>query len=106
MIINVTIILSALANVYMTNASPTPSSDDGPSRTLAKRSAHTTNPGGCLEVQGTSPSSSQYRTISAAITALGSITTAKCIFIWPGTYNERVTVQYGGALTIYGYTVK
>ncbi|KAE9364128.1 carbohydrate esterase family 8 protein [Stipitochalara longipes BDJ] len=94
-------ILSLFALVV--NASPTPS-EDHPSRTVQKRSARTANPGGCLEVQGTSPSSSQYSTLGAAVTALGSGTTSKCIFIWPGTYTERVTIQYGGALTIYGYS--
>lgn len=84
-------------------ASPTPI-DNPLSGTLEKRATRTANPGGCLEVQGTSPSSSQYSTISLAVAALGSTTTTKCIFIWPGTYNERVTVKYGGALNIYGYT--
>ncbi|CZR68517.1 related to pectinesterase precursor [Phialocephala subalpina] len=25
--------------------------------------------------------------------------------MWPGTYTERVTIQYGGALSIYGYSI-
>jgi pectinesterase len=87
------------------DASPTPSANH-PSRTIEKRSARTANPGGCLEVQGTSPSYSQYSTLASAVAALGSGTTSKCIFMWPGTYTERVTIQYGGALSIYGYSVK
>jgi pectinesterase len=48
--------------------------------------------------------SGEYSTIAAALTALGSTTTAKCIFIYSGTYNEQLTINYKGALTIYGYT--
>ncbi|PMD44821.1 carbohydrate esterase family 8 protein [Hyaloscypha variabilis F] len=84
--------------------SPTPTQNH-PSRTIQKRSARTSNPGGCLEVQGTDPSSTQYSTLSSAVAALGSDTTHQCIFMWPGTYNERVTVQYAGDLDIYGYSV-
>jgi len=87
------------------DASPAPSAND-PSRAIEKRSARTANPGGCLEVQGTSPSSGQYSTLASAVAALGSGITSKCIFIWPGTYTERVTIQYGGALSIYGYSIK
>src|ERR1700727_3186286 len=87
------------------DASPAPSANH-PSKTIEKRSARTANPGGCLEVQGTSPSYSQYSTLASAVAALGSGTTSKCIFMWPGTYIERVTIQYGGALSIYGYSVK
>ena len=101
-----TIILFVLGLfALVANASPTPS-EDHPSRTIQKRSARTANPGGCLEVQGTSPSSSQYSTLASAVAALGSSTTSECIFMWPGTYTERVTVQYKGALSIYGYSVK
>lgn len=87
------------------NTTPTPAQDH-PSLTIQKRSARTSNPGGCLEVQGTDPSSTQYSTLSSAVAALGSGTTSKCIFMWPSTYNERVTVEYGGSLSIYGYSVK
>jgi hypothetical protein len=83
-----------------------PPAQGHPSRTIQKRSARTSNPGGCLEVQVNNPSSTQYSTLSSAVAALGSGTTSKCIFMWPGTYNERVNIQYGGALNIYGYSVK
>lgn len=85
-------------------ASPTFTSERSPSRVIEKRSAHTKNPGGCLEVQGTNPTSSQYKSLTLAVAALTG--TNKCIFIWPGTYSERVTIQFTGGLTIYGYTVK
>jgi hypothetical protein len=47
-----------------------------------------------------------HRTVSAAIAALGTGTTAKSIFIYPGTYKEQVLIKYGGPLTIYGSTTK
>lgn len=73
---------------------------------LEKRTARTTNPGGCLEVQGTNPISSQYKTLGLAVAALGSGTSAQCIFVWPGTYVEQVVIEYGGPLTLYGYSTK
>jgi pectinesterase len=97
------LLLGVLAIVV--NASPTPLGGHS-SRTIQRRASRTSNPGGCLEVQGTSPSSTQYKTVSSAVAALGSGTASKCIFIWPGTYTERVTVQYGGPLDIYGYSAK
>jgi pectinesterase len=71
---------------------------------IEKRTARESSPSGCLVVQGTDTASDQYASFGAAITALGSGTTSKCIFIYPGTYQEQVRVTYGGNLTIYGYT--
>ncbi|KAH6664882.1 pectin lyase fold/virulence factor [Halenospora varia] len=73
-------------------------------RAVQKRAARTTNPDSCLEVQATSTGSGQYSTFAKAVAALGSGTDAACIFIYPGTYKEQVKVEYGGELTIYGYT--
>lgn len=73
-------------------------------RAVQKRAARTTNPDSCLEVQTTSTGSGQYSTFAKAVAALGSGTDAACIFIYPGTYKEQVKVEYGGDLTIYGYT--
>ena len=90
------------------NASPTPvelAAGLG-TPTIEKRTTRTSNPGGCLEVEGTNPTSTQYKTVASAVAALGSGTSTQCIFIWPGTYTEQVTVQYGGPLTIYGYTTE
>jgi pectinesterase len=92
----------------LVNASPTlvRRSETNGSPTIEKRTVRTSNPGGCLEVQGTNPTSTQYKTVASAVAALGSATATKCIFIWPGTYKEQVTVQYGGPLSIYGYTTE
>jgi pectinesterase len=69
-----------------------------------RATARTTSPSGCLVVQGTGTATGQYATFASAIAALGSGTTSKCIFMYPGTYKEQVRVTYGGNLTIYGYT--
>lgn len=45
--------------------------------------------------------------MGAALTALGTLSTAAaCIFIYTGTYTEQITINYKGALTLYGYTAK
>lgn len=73
---------------------------------LAKRTARTSTPSGCLTVRGAGTESGEYSTLTAAIAALGSSTTAKCIFIYGGTYDEGVYINYKGPLTLYGYTDK
>ncbi|CAI7646131.1 unnamed protein product [Penicillium glandicola] len=67
---------------------------------LATRSSRTSAPSGCLTVG----SSGTYSTISDALTALGSSSTAACIYIANGTYEEQITISYAGALTLYGET--
>lgn len=89
-----------------------------PSSELVKRTARTTPPTGCLTVG----SGGTYSTINAAIAELSG-TAAACIFvsllssshfqkqcslhkIYPGTYTstDQIYINYGGALTLYGYT--
>ncbi|CZR66597.1 related to Pectinesterase A [Phialocephala subalpina] len=41
---------------------------------------------------------------SSAVAALGSGSDDACIFIYAGTYEEQVSIEYEGNLTIYGYT--
>ena len=62
----------------------------------------------CLIVRQDSPSASEYGNISAAVTALGAGAAGKtaCMFIYPGTYTERVYIKYAGNLTVYGYTTE
>ncbi|KAJ1568056.1 hypothetical protein HK405_003791, partial [Cladochytrium tenue] len=62
--------------------------------------ARTSAPSGCLSVC----SNCTYTTLTSAVAALGSGTSAACIFLDAGTYTEQVTIKYGGALTLYGYT--
>ncbi|KAK3333757.1 family 8 carbohydrate esterase [Cercophora scortea] len=69
----------------------------------ALAAGRTSAPSGCLTV---AKSGSGYRTIQAAVDTLSTTsTTAQCIFINPGTYQEQVLVGARSAqLTIYGYT--
>lgn len=68
--------------------------------TQKRATGRTSAPSGCSTVG----SSGDYSTIGAAIEALGSSTEDACIFVESGTYEEQLTVEYGGALTLYGYT--
>ncbi|KAK1759613.1 pectinesterase [Echria macrotheca] len=65
----------------------------------------TTPPPSCLVVSKSS--GSQYKTISAAVSALSlSTTSPQCIFISPGTYKEQILLppSLRSSLTIYGST--
>ncbi|PYI14770.1 pectin lyase-like protein [Aspergillus japonicus CBS 114.51] len=71
-----------------------------PASSLEKRTSRTSAPSGCLSVG----SGQTYSTIGAALTALGSSTAAACIYVASGTYSEQLTINYAGALTLYGQT--
>lgn len=73
---------------------------------LQKRASRTSPPAGCLIVRGFDTLSGEYSTIKAALTALGSGTATACIFIYSGIYNEQISINYAGNLTVYGYTTK
>ncbi|KAL9112950.1 MAG: hypothetical protein Q9227_002814 [Pyrenula ochraceoflavens] len=62
--------------------------------------SRTTAPDGCLEVG----SGKTYSTIQNAVDALDPSASSACIFINSGTYEEQVTIDYAGALTLYGST--
>jgi pectinesterase len=68
----------------------------------SKRASRTSAPEGCLTVS--KDGSGTYSTIAAALSALGSSSSDACIFIAAGTYQEQLTIDYGGSLTIYGET--
>lgn len=67
---------------------------------LRKRQSRTSAPDGCLTVG----SDGTYSTVSDAVSALGTGSDVACIFISSGTYEEQVTIDYAGSLTIYGET--
>jgi pectinesterase len=69
---------------------------------LEARTARSSPPSGCLAVG----SSAKYKTVQSAVNALStSSTSAQCIFIYSGTYQEQVLIpQLKSALTIYGQT--
>lgn len=72
---------------------------------LVKRTARTTPPSGCKTVRGSGTLSGEYSTLTEALASLStSSTAAACIFIYSGTYNEGVYINYKGPLTLYGYT--
>lgn len=88
---------------------------------LAVALSRTSPPSGALVVRQSGTQAGEYKyvrllliqisvdkilcsTVSAAVAALGSSTTTKSIFIYPGTYHEQVLITYPGPLTIYGYT--
>lgn len=68
--------------------------------THPKRVSRADIPSDCLTVGG----SGTYSTIADAIAALGSSTSEACISIAAGTYEEQLTFEYGGPLTLYGET--
>jgi pectinesterase len=67
---------------------------------LQRRTSRTSAPSGCLSVG----SGETYSTIGAAIDALGSSSSSACIYIASGTYEEQLTIDYAGTLTLYGET--
>lgn len=71
--------------------------------TSALATSRTSAPSGCLYV---AKSGGTYTTIQDAVDALSTTSsTAQCIFIGSGTYEEQVVVSSRTAqLTIYGYT--
>ncbi|KAH9222725.1 pectin lyase fold/virulence factor [Leptodontidium sp. 2 PMI_412] len=76
-----------------------------PTAELVKRTARTSTPSGCKTVRGSGTLSGEYSTLTAALASLStSSTDAACIFIYGGTYNEGVYINYKGPLTLYGYT--
>ncbi|KAJ5166316.1 pectinesterase A [Penicillium canariense] len=67
---------------------------------LTRRTSRTSAPSGCLTVG----SGGTYSTIGDALDALGSSTSSACIYVASGTYTEQLTINYAGALTLYGQT--
>ncbi|GLB41867.1 hypothetical protein LshimejAT787_1004670 [Lyophyllum shimeji] len=63
----------------------------------------TNPPAGAKVVRQTGTQSGEYSTVSAAVASLSG-TSSAVIFIYPGTYHEQVLINYGGPLTIYGYS--
>lgn len=73
-------------------------------RAVNKRASgsRTSPPSGCLVVRGSGTESGEYSTLSSAVAALSG--DDACIFMYSGTYAEKVTLDYSGSLTLYGYT--
>ncbi|KAJ5330785.1 hypothetical protein N7476_000568 [Penicillium atrosanguineum] len=67
---------------------------------LRRRTSRASAPPGCLTVG----SGGTYSTIGDAINALTSSTSSACIYVASGTYEEQLTIDFTGTLTIYGET--
>lgn len=70
----------------------------------ARGTSRTSPPSGSLVVRQGSTQRGEFSSIGQAVAALGTSTASASIFIYPGTYNEQVTINYKGPLTLYGYT--
>ncbi|KAJ7113929.1 carbohydrate esterase family 8 protein [Mycena epipterygia] len=70
---------------------------------MEKRASRTTAPAGAVVVK--SPAASgQFSTIQAAVNSLPNDSSARTIFIFPGTYSEQVSITRLGPTTILGST--
>lgn len=66
-------------------------------------SSRTSPPSGCISVQVDASGPDEYSSLSSAVASLEG-TAEACIFVYGGSYEEQVTIDYDGPLTIYGYT--
>lgn len=75
-------------------------------------SSRTSAPSGCISVKSDASGTGEYATLASAVASLSSSSSSSgsdsdeeaCIFMYSGTYEEQVSIDYGGPLTIYGYT--
>ncbi|KAJ4177752.1 hypothetical protein NW755_013664 [Fusarium falciforme] len=67
--------------------------------------SRTSPPNGCLIVRASNAQSGEFTSLQAAVNSIGSSTEPTCIFLYPGTYNERVDIRIRAPLTLYGSTV-
>ncbi|KAF9464003.1 pectin lyase fold/virulence factor [Collybia nuda] len=71
---------------------------------LEKRAVRTSPPSGSVVVRGSGTQSGEFSTLQAAVNSLPNDSSARTIFIYPGTYSEQVSITRSGKLTIYGST--
>ncbi|KAJ7693169.1 carbohydrate esterase family 8 protein [Mycena rosella] len=86
------LLFGVLAALLTTQASP-----------LDKRASRTTPPAGAVQVKNPA-ASGQFSTIQAAVNSLPNDSSARTIFIFPGTYSEQVSITRVGPTTIFGST--
>ncbi|KAJ7230263.1 putative pectin methylesterase [Mycena pura] len=86
------LLLGVFATLLTTAASP-----------LERRASRTTPPAGAVVVSKT-PASGQFSTVQAAVNSLPNDSSARTIFISPGTYTEQVSISRLGPTTIFGST--
>ncbi|KAJ6520694.1 carbohydrate esterase family 8 protein [Mycena vulgaris] len=86
------LLLGVFTALLTTHASP-----------LDKRASRTTPPAGAVVVKNPA-ASGQFSTVQAAINSLPNDSSARTIFIFPGTYSEQVSITRLGPTTILGST--
>ncbi|KAF5339650.1 hypothetical protein D9758_015604 [Tetrapyrgos nigripes] len=70
---------------------------------LNKRASLTSPPSGAVVVRQSGTKSGEFSTLQAAIDSLDD-SSSKTIFIYPGTYNEQISITRSGPLTVMGST--
>ncbi|KAG7086400.1 hypothetical protein E1B28_002355 [Marasmius oreades] len=66
--------------------------------------SRTSPPSGAVVVRAGTTASGEFKSIQAAVNSFPNDGSTRSIFIYPGTYTEKVYITRKGALTIYGYT--
>ncbi|KAF5372592.1 hypothetical protein D9758_005124 [Tetrapyrgos nigripes] len=66
--------------------------------------SRTSPPSGALVVRAGTTTSGEFSSVQSAVNSLPNDGSARSIFIYPGTYTEKVYITRLGSLTIYGYT--
>ncbi|KAF9269414.1 pectinesterase [Marasmius fiardii PR-910] len=66
--------------------------------------SRTSPPSGAVVVRAGTTTSGEFASVQAAVDLLPTDGSTRSIFIYPGTYTEKVYITRNGALTIYGYT--
>ncbi|KAL0578164.1 hypothetical protein V5O48_003830 [Marasmius crinis-equi] len=72
--------------------------------TVERRASRTSPPAGAIVVRGSGTQSGEFSTVQAAVNSLPNDSSSRTIFIFPGTYNEQVSITRSGPLTIMGST--
>ncbi|KAF8055432.1 pectinesterase [Lyophyllum atratum] len=71
---------------------------------IEKRASRTSPPSGVVIVRKTGALSGEFSTVQAAVNSLPNDSSARTIFIYPGTYTEQVSISRVGKTTILGST--
>ncbi|KAJ7077185.1 pectin lyase fold/virulence factor [Mycena epipterygia] len=70
----------------------------------ALAASRTTPPSGAIIVRAGTTTSGEFATLTAALNSLPNDSSARSIFIFPGTYTGQNDITRSGPLTIFGYT--
>ncbi|KAF8054257.1 pectin lyase fold/virulence factor [Lyophyllum atratum] len=71
---------------------------------IEKRASRTSPPSGAVVVRKTGTLSGEFSTVQAAVNSLPNDSSARMIFIYPGTYTEQVSISRAGKTTVLGST--